>query len=696
MKTNFNLFAAVFMIVILKIPFHFQVIASGQTEKKPDFYRGIIEISDSLRKTDNWRSRDTLLYLLKDIGETKSHLQKNSHDYQDFNCIEGEALIKLGWTYYSLSELPEALSCFQKAMDIYGTFPGNDKEIINMTAEIKLGFGVLQFQQENFDQAMSYVDESVSMFEKTGDKKGMISACINKAHIYHAMCFTGKDTWTLAIEFFMKSLEIARSLEDMDNEIHILINLGGTYHDWGKFELAEKYYRQAGDQIEKKLAGQPNDTRMNAMLGAVYTCLGNLFSDKGEGEKSLAWREKGYQYALRSKSKGQIIFSGHCLHGDYARNKRFEDAYNTLIVCSQTNDSVYNEKSSRQLKEMEAKYQNQLKQSEIERQKAEIGKQQMIRNSFILGFALMVIISFLAIRSYIMKRRSNKIIEEKNQILSQANEEISAQRDEIESQRDEIEAQRDQVISQRDLIMEHKKEITDSILYAKRIQSAILPLSGLLEESFCDHFIMFRPRDIVSGDFYWFTKVEEKLVVAVADCTGHGVPGAFMSMLGTAYLNEIVNKEFITHPGVILRRLRKEIIRALQQHGDTGDGTGKMKDGMDIALCSFDFENKVCLFAGANNPIYLISKRKGTEQKRSSYSGTPVLTEVKGTVSPVTPVLTEVKGDKMPIAIYEKMDNFITQEIPIMKGDQLYFFSDGFADQFGGPTEGGKKYKYST
>ncbi|PLX02973.1 MAG: hypothetical protein C0594_11310, partial [Marinilabiliales bacterium] len=215
-------------------------------------------------------------------------------------------------------------------------------------------------------------------------------------------------------------------------------------------------------------------------------------------------------------------------------------------------------------------------------------------------------------------------------------------------------------VSQRDQIQEQKQEITDSILYAKRIQAAIFPNQELINQLIPNHFILYRPRDIVSGDFYWINNIEGVTVIAVADCTGHGVPGAFMSMLGVAYLNEIILKEYITHTGVILKRLRKEVIRSLHQHGKD-DST---KDGMDIAMIAYNEKTGEVQFSGAHNPLYHV--RAGE--------------------------LNVIKGDKMPIGIYDKMDKFTTNELKVEKGDQLYMFSDGYADQFGGPK--GKKFKY--
>jgi serine phosphatase RsbU (regulator of sigma subunit) len=192
----------------------------------------------------------------------------------------------------------------------------------------------------------------------------------------------------------------------------------------------------------------------------------------------------------------------------------------------------------------------------------------------------------------------------------------------------------------------------------------MLPHSETLEKLLTSYFIIFKPRDIVSGDFYWITEIEGRMIITVADCTGHGVPGAFMSMLGIAFLREIVTKEYITHPGVILQRLRKEVIRALRQQGGDADS----KDGMDITLCSIDKQSMNCEFAGANNSLLVIRKNDAG-----------------------IPEIIELKADHMPVGYYEKMERFTMQDLQLQKGDRLFLFTDGVVDQFGGPK--GKKLK---
>ncbi|MBI4646216.1 MAG: SpoIIE family protein phosphatase, partial [Bacteroidia bacterium] len=234
----------------------------------------------------------------------------------------------------------------------------------------------------------------------------------------------------------------------------------------------------------------------------------------------------------------------------------------------------------------------------------------------------------------------------------------------IESDITKIKEAEEAIRLQKEYIEEIYKEVTDSINYAKRIQSAALPNIEDVRNYLSDIFVLFKPKDVISGDFYWFAKVENQLVITAADCTGHGVPGAIMSMLGMIILREIVVKEYITQPDVILRKLRKEIIRALGQTG----APGEQKDGMDMSLCSINVKTRELQWAGANNPLWLVNVSH--------------LEDVKH--------LEEVKPDKMPIGIYVNMDKFTLYEMQLQKGDVLYMTSDGFSDQFGGPK--GKKF----
>ncbi|MFN8258924.1 MAG: SpoIIE family protein phosphatase [Bacteroidales bacterium] len=272
-----------------------------------------------------------------------------------------------------------------------------------------------------------------------------------------------------------------------------------------------------------------------------------------------------------------------------------------------------------------------------------------------------------------------KVKERTAEVIAQK-EEIEAQRDELESQRDEIERQRDYVIEQRDFIINQKKAITDSIEYAGNIQKAILPPIEYLKKTLGDHFILFKPRDIVSGDFYWAYQIKPgKVMIVVADCTGHGVPGAFMSMLGITLLNEIIIKNEIINPAEVLDHLKENVVNSLHQTHETG----KSKDGIDISVCLVDYKKKKLKYAGAYNSVYVIrgyQDENEVDELKMTYFLPDFNIETKD-----KKVLVELKADKNPIGIsVGHYQPYKLKEFEIKENDVIYLFSDGFADQFGG------------
>jgi serine phosphatase RsbU (regulator of sigma subunit) len=296
---------------------------------------------------------------------------------------------------------------------------------------------------------------------------------------------------------------------------------------------------------------------------------------------------------------------------------------------------------------------------------------------FYAGIFLFLIAAVMMIVRYRVRtlKKQNILLEDTVQkrtlAITWQKEQIEAQKDEIEAQMDEIEAQRNQIEIQRDLVVSQNREITASISYAQRIQEAVLPSDAYMTEVMPEHFVLYKPRDMVSGDFYWIRRIKNYLVVVAADCTGHGVPGAFMSMLGISFLNEQVSKSRMDPPGEILNRLRKKVKDTLSQQGKVEE----QKDGMDMALAMIDMEEKDLEFGGAYNPLYLIRKAAASDDHLMKYFAL----EVDGYR------LYHLKGDCQPVGIYSMASDFSTKKIKLLEGDTIYLFSDGFADQVGGP-----------
>jgi serine phosphatase RsbU (regulator of sigma subunit) len=238
------------------------------------------------------------------------------------------------------------------------------------------------------------------------------------------------------------------------------------------------------------------------------------------------------------------------------------------------------------------------------------------------------------------------------------------------------------------VVVKQKDELESSIHYASRIQMALLPSQSILSENISKYFVLFRPRDIVSGDFYWMSKKEERLYIVAADCTGHGVPGAFMSLLGMSFLDQIIDKELAPRANVILRELRLHVTESLKQVG----GDDEAKDGMDMALLVIDFRTQRIEYSGAYNPCFRV--RKLSDAESAKYHDESIEMP-DGSMSNGKYLLETIYPSKMPIGISSRMDEeFVFQDWPIEKGISYYLFSDGYIDQFGGP-EGRKFMKKS-
>jgi serine phosphatase RsbU (regulator of sigma subunit) len=406
-----------------------------------------------------------------------------------------------------------------------------------------------------------------------------------------------------------------------------------TKEDWEKLfvvtdadlTVQKETVRQQQIQIEKQ---KQEILKQKALLDSLDKEI--IAKEKALNEKQ---RVLNYQIIQITKQKGEITGQKQTI---LVQQKEVQVQQDTL-ARQKEKITLQIEKIDEQLKKISDQ------ESKIKIQIATLEKQKIILYFVLFVLLLASFLVYYIYRGYKIKKEANIKLEEKNRT-------ISVQKDEIEKQRDIAAAQRDQIAYQ-------KRHIEDSIVYAKRIQTALIPSLELFSDKL-EHFVLYKPLAIVSGDFYWVSSQEELQIIISADCTGHGVPGAFMSMLGVTMLNEIVNEKHILMPDQIIENLRQGIIKSLNQVLDEDT----VKDGMDIAVCAINFKENLLWYAGANSPLYLV---RGKE-------------------------LIHYRADKMPVAIHYKMQPFTLHKVELQKGDAFYIFSDGFADQFGGPKQ--KKY----
>ncbi len=394
--------------------------------------------------------------------------------------------------------------------------------------------------------------------------------------------------------------------------------IGVVYLRAAKYDSALVYFKKAAktfDEVELK----NRNWLMQYFIAETYSEMGNL--KQSAKELDILLDKKAGTKDIYTLYEGSLL--GTTVYEKNAEYKKSIDCYKDYILYK---DSV--EKSDKQgaVTELDSKLKFEheeslikLKQAEKDAEtKRETEKQALIRNVLIGGFCIVGLFLIVVYRNYIQKQKANKLLQ--------------TQKNEIESQ---------------------KKEIQDSINYAQNIQSAVLPDISEIEKHFAEMFVFYRPKDVVSGDFFWYSKTKDSVLIAAADCTGHGVPGAIMSMIGSYELNNSVTERGILQPDKILSHINVSLKHRLKQNGEHS----KNKDGMDIVLCSFDLKNKAMQYAGANRPLYIVRDNKPLE-----------FTPTKAAIGGYT-------DDE------RKFDN---NTIQLEKGDCIYMYTDGYSDQFGG------------
>jgi serine phosphatase RsbU (regulator of sigma subunit) len=526
---------------------------------------------------------------------------------------QGQALIKLANSYsYIKADYTNGLKYYIKAQEVYSSI-NNKKGVAGAT----YGMGTVYVRLKNYPNAVSSIQKARDLYTEVKDTTGIAMCYSLLGSVYHS-----QGDLPEALENLQLFLDLSIK---MQNEEHV----GIAYANLGNIAL------QMGD-ADKALRDFDNALSIFRKTGNTYGVI-TAYLGIAETHRSSRNFEKAIEYYSTTTREAEAIsarelisqaYSG--LAATYEEMGDHKMALDYQKKLGMLKDTIYSTESTRQLGEMQAKYEAGKKQQEIELLTKDRERQAVIRNALIAGVILILVMAFLIYNRYRIRTQANKKLETAYRIIEEKNQ-----------------------------------DITDSINYAQRIQTAILPPIESIRAFHPESFVLYKPKDIVSGDFYWFAEKDGCSVIAAADCTGHGVPGAFMSMIGNTLLHEIILEKQVIKPADILFNLREGIIRSLNR---AGAPTGS-RDGMDIVLCTIHRHDRVVEFAGANRPLYIIQKEAAEKQ----------------------PVLTEIKGDKQPIGSYTGQPvPFQGHRLQLSEGDMLYMLSDGYADQFGGPN--GKKF----
>ncbi len=614
-------------------------------------------------------------------GDYKSaitYYKKARKLYEELGNKEGIAdqYNNIGLLYYDKGKLNEAVENFIKSAEMYGKI-GRTKSFLNA----KTNLARCYILQQEYDKAKSSLMTAIKIGLRTGQKKELSMAYMELGKLYARL----KD-YEKAITYYIKSLNIKKSLDFKDGIANTYRVIGELYLDKREPLKALSFLVKAKQIFEtlgnKKGLADTYENIAQAYFDAYDKTGNNKFFARAEENALKSFQiSKEEEFLNNQMEIAKILKKINTIKGNYPEALKYADIYEQL------RDTVYAADKQKAMMELQAKYEASEKEQKIKlqneqlaRMKAENERKQIqlyheksLRIFLISGGIILFVFLLLTFKAYKDKSKLNTLLASQKEVIEQKNGELNQLVEEVSAQRDEMQ-------KQKELMESIHNELKKSITYAEGLQLSLLPPIGNLKNYFDDFFMLYMPRDIVSGDFYWWTKVENKIIFSVADCTGHGVPGAFMSILGMTLLREVVEIRRTLNPAAILESMKSEIITALNKNRDY-----MQKDGIDMSVIVYDMDGGTLEFAGAYNGIYLIHNKMPEIISGDKNRVVKFNKEVRGLQ------LYELKADKIPVGIHFREDKFSSVKFKAEKGMTLYLYTDGYADQFGGLK--GKKFK---
>ncbi len=608
-----------------------------------------------------------------------------------------KTLINFGSIYYYQMRYEQALKLWEQSFSI-AKHLGNKQ----LVAYIANNIAVIYKRRGDYAQALEYLFKSLKIEEELGNKKGMAAKLNNIGLIY-----VEQGMYDKALTYYLKALALHRELQNYSGVANVLSNIGSVYFYQKRYEEALSFYLKALETYKRIGNSLAVSERMHD-IAVVYEVqgdyvqalnyyfkalrlirkiapkramlplkgIGNVYFQLGYYQKALKYAWQSYRLAQETKDIQVLRDAAALLSKIYERIGNAAKAFHFYKIYIQMRDSIQNERHQRELIRKDLQYQYEKEKAiqeakhkaELEKQKALAQAQRKRQNIIIASISaiLLIVLVFSVVlynRLQVIRQQRDTIIQQ-NAILEQQKEELRVLSEDLHrknaaimAQSQELRRLNEQLQKQNDELERKNKAITDSIAYASRIQRALLRKSDELRKTL-PHCLIYLPCQQVSGDFYWIAKQQEYFYIAVADCTGHGVPGALISIMGMEYLNTLL-EEGVHEPCLLLEQLRQHIIQTLS--GSKGE---YLQDGMDIALAKIDFHKKTIYWSAANSRLYCIHNGQ----------------------------LDIFHGDKQPVGWYPKMQPFQQHTYQWKEKTFLCFFSDGFPDQFGG--KNGRKLGY--
>ena len=513
--------------------------------------------------------------------------------------------------------------------------------------------GIAYRNSADYKKALSINLKSLKICKQSGYKIGIGDAYYNIGQVYYNL-----GDYNRAYENFLVYLKISEEIGNNTGIANAYNNIGIIFGIKNKYDKALNNFNTALLFHEKSLKIRENTDDKSA-IAASYNDIGNTYLKLGEIDTANYFLNMSLKINLAIGQKDGLLTNYNLFSELFEKKQAFKQSLKYHKLYSDIKDSLFNEQSDKKITEMDSKYEFEEKEKNIELlkkdkelQELELHKQKIIRNGFLIGLIIFLFLAILLYNRFLIKKKLNTTLSDSN----------------------------NELIKKNLLIEKQKEKIIDSITYAQLIQQSILMEETEIQKLLPNFFLYYQPKDIVSGDFYWCSKINNKIILAAIDCTGHGVPGAFMSMIGNTLLNQIVNEKHITMPSEILRLLNIGIYEALHQEKE-----GILaSDGMDIALIMMEFDE-------LNNAENLTEEHKN-EKKATAQVLTKL--EYAGAQIPlyyiVNNELTVIKGNRLNIGGCEMISKkekpllreYTNHDIPIKKNMSIYLFSDGYMDQF--------------
>jgi serine phosphatase RsbU (regulator of sigma subunit) len=553
----------------------------------------------------------------------------------------------LGINQDDQGNFPEALDYYYKA-----TWLAEEIEDFGTVSSIQNNIGLIHEKLGDLDLATKFYRKSYNGVVKSENYSGQVNALNNIGSVKLAINELDSSLW-----YYRSALALAEENGSNFDYTSTLANVGVAYERLEMKDSALYYYYLAKPRFEE--SGDWDG------LSNLYYNIGTIYIEWGQGEKAVDFCREGYRIAEKNEAEFRIGLNCSCLFDGYTILGQADSALKYYILSDSSQYRLNNLESAKLVAQKELAYEHKkvmfedslqhadqlgLKDAQSAKDKAE-GKFKI--TLLLAGLGVLVILAGFIFSRFRSEKKQKNAIEEQERITRNQKEVIAHQKDEIEQ----------------------------SINYAQLIQQATLPVKQM-SDIFNESFLMYLPKDVVSGDFYWLEEDGDKAYFSVADCTGHGIPGAFISMIGTILLNEIYNSKQMRSPEKILDELNRLIQMTLLSHNR------EMKDGMDMSFCCLDKKSNELDFAGANNPVWIVSKSKTLGVDNGA--GFEI---IEPNNSNESYNLFELKADKQPVGKYHAVQQpFTLKKARLSKGDAVYLFSDGYPDQFGGPNW--KKFKY--